>query len=100
MHRVFSLVKRWLGGTMQGSVSEEHLQAYLDEWTFRFNRRKASSRGLLFHTLLSQAVQGDPVRYADLRKAGGKRPPPVPPVGPRGLPRSLDIGYPDLPWRR
>lgn len=100
VHRVFSLVKRWLGGTMQGSVSEEHLQAYFDEWTFRFNRRRARSRGLLFHTLLTQAVGGEPVRYADLRKAGKKRPAPVPSTGPRGKPSSLDIGYPDLPWRR
>ena len=52
VHRVFSLVKRWVMGTMQGSVSPEHVQAYFDEWVFRFNRRNSRSRGLLFHTLL------------------------------------------------
>ena len=52
VHRVFSLVKRWVMGTMQGSVSREHVQAYFDEWVFRFNRRNSRSRGLLFHTLL------------------------------------------------
>ena len=63
VHRVFSLVKRRLMGTMQGSVSSEHLQAYFDEWVFRFNRRHSRSRGLLFQTLLRQAVEGRPVTY-------------------------------------
>jgi len=43
-------------GTMQGSVSPERVQAYFDEWVFRFNRRNSRSRGLLFHTLLCQAL--------------------------------------------
>ncbi|MGO3394849.1 hypothetical protein [Glutamicibacter arilaitensis] len=51
-HRVFPLEKRWLMGTMQLSVSIEHLQACLDEWIFRFNMRKSGSRGRLFHVLL------------------------------------------------
>jgi len=55
VHRVFSLVKRWIIGTMQGSVSPEHVQAYFDEWVFRFNRRHSRSRGLLFHTLLQNS---------------------------------------------
>ena len=74
VHRVFSLVKRWLMGTMQGSVSPEHVQAYFDEWVFRFNRRNASSRGLPFDTLLLNAVQGQPVTYESLCKTGRTRP--------------------------
>ena len=99
VHLVFSLVKRWLMGTMQGSVSAEHVQAYFDEWVFRFNRRHSRSRGLLFHTLLRQAVAGEPVTYHDLRKAGRTRPAPAPPQNARRQPASLDIGHPGLPWR-
>jgi len=57
VHRVASLMKRWLLGTYQGAVSREHLDYYLDEFTFRFNRRRSRSRGLLFYRLLEQAVQ-------------------------------------------
>jgi transposase-like protein len=55
-HREASLIKRWLGGTHQGAVSREHLGYYLDEYTFRFNRRTSKSRGLLFYRLLQNAV--------------------------------------------
>jgi len=99
VHRVFSLVKRWIMGTMQGSVSPEHVQAYFDEWVFRFNRRHSRSRGLLFHTLLQNSIAGDPVTYQSLGKAGRTRPPPPPPRGPRTAPPSLDVGRPELPWR-
>jgi transposase-like protein len=99
VHLVFSLVKRWLMGTIQGSISPEHVQAYLDEWVFRFNRRRSRSRGLLFHTLLSHAVGAGPITYNDLRKAGRTRPPPRPARGARAAPPSLDVGYPLLPWR-
>jgi transposase-like protein len=54
VHRVASLRKRWILGTHQGSVSDEHLQAYLEEFTFRFNRRTSRSRGLVFFRLLEQ----------------------------------------------
>jgi hypothetical protein len=57
VHLVASLLKRWLLGTYQGGVSREHLNYYLDEFTFRFNRRSSRSRGLLFYRLLEQAVQ-------------------------------------------
>ena len=99
VHVMFSLVKRWLMGTMQGSVSAEHVQAYFDEWVFRFNRRHSRSRGLLFHTLLRQAVDAGPVTYHDLRKADRTRPAPMPPRSLRRQPASLDVGYPELPWR-
>ena len=57
VHRIAALLKRWLAGTYQGAVSREHLNYYLDEYTFRFNRRGSRSRGLLFYRLLEQAAQ-------------------------------------------
>jgi transposase-like protein len=66
VHRVVSLLKRWLMGTHHGAVRHEHLDYYLDEFTFRFNRRHARARGLLFYRLLQQAVEVDPVPYARL----------------------------------
>ena len=61
VHQVASLLKRWLLGTHQGACEKEHLQSYLEEFTFRFNRRTSNSRGQLFHRLLEQAVQTPPV---------------------------------------
>ena len=61
VHRVISMVKRWLMGTHQGAVSQKHLDYYLDEFTFRFNRRRSKSRGKLFYRLAQQAVTVDPV---------------------------------------
>ena len=66
VHRVASLLKRWLLGTHQGAVSDKHLEYYLDEYTFRFNRRRSRARGLLFYRLLENAVTVDPVTYRDL----------------------------------
>lgn len=66
VHRVASLLKRWLLGTHQGSVSTEYLDNYLDEYTFRFNRRTSRSRGKLFYRLVQQAAQVDPVTYEDI----------------------------------
>jgi transposase-like protein len=66
VHRVVSLLKRWLLGTHQGAVSPEHLDYYLDEFTFRFNRRGSHSRGKLFYRLLQQAVAIEPAPYKDL----------------------------------
>jgi transposase-like protein len=63
VHRVFSLLKRWLLGTHQGAVSPKHLQAYLDEFVFRFNRRKSSHPGKLFHRLAEIAVFAKPFPY-------------------------------------
>ena len=68
VHRVIALLKRWLMGTHQGAVSLEHLEYYLDEFTFRFNRRKSRSRGKLFYRLLQQAVAIDPVPYKSMVK--------------------------------
>ena len=66
VHRVSSLLKRWVLGTHQGSVTPDHLQSYLEEFTFRFNRRPSRSRGLVFRRLLEQAVVTGPVTDADL----------------------------------
>ena len=63
VHRIAALLKRWLMGTHQGAVSKKHLDYYLDEYTFRFNRRSARARGLLFYRLIEQAVQTHPVSY-------------------------------------
>ncbi len=60
-HLVASLLKRWLLGTHQGAVSHEHLPYYLDEFTFRFNRRTSRSRGKLFYRIIEQALQTGPV---------------------------------------
>ena len=71
VHRVASLLKRWLLGTHQGAVSTKHLYYYLDEFTFRFNRRTSRARGLLFYRLVEQAVHVDPIHYKQL--VGGKQ---------------------------
>jgi hypothetical protein len=65
-HRVASLLKRWNAGTHHYRVEREHLQYYLDEFAFRFNRRRSRARGLLFYRLLQQSVNTDPHPLADL----------------------------------
>ena len=67
VHRIAALLKRWILGTHQGSFSEEHLQSYLEEFTFRFNRRLSKHRGLVFRRLLEQSVCATPVTKNDLR---------------------------------
>lgn len=59
VHRVASLAKRWLLSTHQGAVNTEHLDGYLDEFCFRFNRRRSASRGLVFLRVLQLAVGHD-----------------------------------------
>ena len=68
VHRVASLLKRWLLGTHQGAVKPVQLDYYLDEFVFRFNRRTSRSRGLLFYRLLEQAVMTDPVTYGEVTR--------------------------------
>lgn len=62
-HRVITLLKRWLLGTHQGAVGHKHLEYYLDEFTFRFNRRTSSSRGKLFYRLVQQSLMVEPRTY-------------------------------------
>ncbi len=66
-HLVASLLKRWLLGTYQGAVKPTHLAYYLDEYTFRFNRRTSKSRGKLFYRLAQQAMMVDSVPGKDLK---------------------------------
>ena len=68
VHRVASLVKRWILGTHHGSVQPGHLDAYLDEFVFRFNRRTSTSRGMLFYRLMQQAAATAPVTYQSVIK--------------------------------
>jgi transposase-like protein len=68
VHRVIGLLKRWLLGTHPGAVAAEHLDDYLNEFTFRFNRRTSASRGKLFYRLAQQAVQIEPVPFPNLVK--------------------------------
>ena len=99
VHRVASLAKRWLLGTHQGSVEDAHLAAYLNEFVFRFNRRRSRSRGLLFYRVLELAVAHDPVRYRSLvARPKPKARPPLPP-GQRGQPPSIDRPPAARPWR-
>jgi transposase-like protein len=101
VHMVSSLAKRWLLGTHQGSVDEGHLAGYLNEFVFRFNRRRSRSRGLVFYRVLELAAAHDPVRYRELVvNPGGERAKlPVPP-STRGRPASLERPRARRPWRR
>lgn len=73
VHRVAALLKRWLLGVHQGGVARRHLDAYLDEFTFRFNRRTSRHRGKLFFRLLEQAVRVSPAPYRTLVKRSRRR---------------------------
>lgn len=72
VHRVAALLDRWWLGIYQGGISARHLDYYLDEFTFRFNRRGSQARGMLFYRLVQQALQVDPTPYKGLVK--GKQP--------------------------
>ena len=69
VHRIASLLKRWLLGTYQGKVSRHQIDHYLDEYTFRFNRRNSLQRGMLFYRLLQQAAASPPRTYKKLTAA-------------------------------
>ena len=89
-------------GTHQGAVEADYLQGYLDEFAFRFNRRKSEFRGLLFRRLLEQAVQVEPVSYKSLiaNPALNSRP-PLPPGGSPARAVSIDAAATPAthPWR-
>ncbi len=82
VHRVASLAKRWLLGTHHGSVDDAHLVSYLDEFVFRFNRRRSRSRGMVFYRVLELAVAHKPMRYQDL--IASRRPKRRHPYRPHG----------------
>ena len=89
VHRVASLLKRWLSGTHQGAVRAEHLQGYLEEFTFRFNQRHSGSRGLVFRRLLEQAVVTGPVTRAEVIGGWWPEPGTVTEPTPDGVIRAL-----------
>jgi transposase-like protein len=99
VHRVASLVKRWLLGTHHGSVEVAHLPSYMNEFVFRFNRRRSRSRGLLFYRALVLAVGHQPVRYLDLIASKRNSKEPSRPPRARGNPPSLDRPPANRPWR-
>ena len=99
VHKVASLAKRWLLGTHQGSVDEAHLPGYLNEFVFRFNRRRSRSRGLVFYRVLELAAAHDPVRYRDLIANPRPSARPRRPPGTRGRPPSMERPPADRPWR-
>ena len=99
VHRVASLIKRWLLGTHHGSVDTAHLPAYMNEFVFLFNRRRSRSRGLVFYRLLQLAVDHDPVRYHDLIITKRPERTSPPPPESRGNPPSLDRPPANRPWR-
>ena len=72
VHRIASLLKRWLLGTHQNYVTGNKMQNYLDEFTFRYNRRKSNSRGLLFQRVLEQVVKHNPIPYAKVFESADK----------------------------
>ncbi len=73
VHQIFSLLKRWLLGTHQGSIARERLQDYLNEFAFRFNRRKSRCRGELFYRLAQQVVAIKPTTYRQIVDSAIKR---------------------------
>lgn len=77
-----------------------HLQAYCDEWVFRFNRRKSKTRGMLFFRLMEMPVAVEPLGYADLIKSTRpRRVRPRPPRNSGGAPRRPAINADRRPWR-
>ena len=99
VHRVASLLDRWLLSTHQGAVGGDHIQPYLDEFSFRFNRRTSRSRGLLFYRVLELAVVHEPVRYHELIVEPSPRKRPPRPPGSWCHPPSLERPPAARPWR-
>ncbi|MBF0418598.1 MAG: transposase [Magnetococcales bacterium] len=73
VHLVVTHLKRWLDGTLHGGVQHDQLEYYLDEFTFRFNRRTSKARGMLFYRLLQQAVVTQPAPYRSLVANPGRK---------------------------
>jgi hypothetical protein len=78
VHLVASLLKRWLVGAHQGGIQHSHLDYYLDEFTFRFNRRHSKARGLLFYRLIQQALATDPAPYRKIVNSNNATAIPMP----------------------
>ena len=100
VNRVISLVRRWLLGTHQGSVGWEHLAYYLDEFSFRYNRRRSQHRGLLFLRLLEVCVGHSKMSYESLLSATPRErnKMPTPPTS-HARARSVERPVAQRPWR-
>lgn len=100
VHRVAALVKRWIDATHQGGIQPEHLPAYLDEFAFRFNRRRSRAPGMLFYRLIQATTSAPSATYRDIAQGlvtkeshrAGR-------TGPRSKPRTLALPPLDRPWR-
>lgn len=101
VHRVASLAKRWMATTHQGGIQPEHLSAYLDEFTFRFNRRNSVAPSMIFYRLLQTTVQASPSGYRALALGlvPTVLPPPTPPSS-QPTPRTPALEHLQKPWRR
>ena len=92
--------KRWLLGTHQGGMQPEHMQAYLDEFCFRFNRRHALARSLLFYRLMQYAAGAPPLTYRQM--VANPQPKATKPdgvLGPRSQPETLALPPQNRLWR-
>lgn len=101
VHLVASLAKRWIAATHQGGIQSEHLGAYLDEFTFRFNRRNSGAPGMIFYRLLQAMVQTSPASYTAF--ALGLTPKTVAAIAParsHTTSGTLAMAHLDRPWRR
>ncbi|MHA3724908.1 transposase [Leucobacter sp. HY1910] len=100
VHRLFALAKRMIEGTYQGAGTAAHLQEYLDEFVFRFNRRHSTHRGLVFFRLLQRAVAAMPVTYRELVRDSKPKAAKLRGVsGEREKPGTLTALSPLRPWR-
>ncbi|SDN70764.1 hypothetical protein SAMN05216355_1117 [Actinomyces ruminicola] len=91
----------FLAGAYRGSASREHLDSYLDEFVFRFNRRSSHHRGLVFLRLLQRAVSAPPTRYQDLTAAARPgNPTAAGRTGPRSRPGTLEGTITNYPWHQ
>ena len=101
VHRIASLFKRWMLGTHQGSAGWDHVALYLDEFVFRFNRRRSRHRGLVFLRLLERCVDVGPAPYHELIVCQRPKhtPPTPPPPGSRGRTATLEQPRAHRPWR-
>jgi Zn ribbon nucleic-acid-binding protein len=68
-HWTIALLKRWLLGTHAGAVRDKHLQAYLDEFAFRHNRRKTNGVGRIAARVIESLVAHKPLPMETLVKA-------------------------------
>jgi transposase-like protein len=94
VHRVISNLKTWLQGTYRG-VSGEHLPVYLDEYTFRFNRRRTPMAA--FQTLLRLRASNSPRPTAASSRPAGTRPAERSQSDKHQCARCCDVEFTDLP---